>query len=325
MSILGGNTINITTAPASGIGVGNPVDSRAVTGSIIPDTSGVYALGSTPLAFSHIFASSGVFGGRTIITGDEIVTDFFGQVTTSLMTCQNISSTIPGTVFAAANLASSDALYASFLLDMTAVRAANSAYHFIHCISDNLGSPDPEFRVQGDGAVFSDIAASTPADYAEYFETQDPSGIDMGLGVKLNSNGLLEIAGLADKVVGFASAAPGVITDAAWGRWHNKYLKTDFGAYQLDENGDRTINPIWDPEVPYIPREDRPEWITVGVLGKIWVRMGNEVLVPGDLVKIDNNGLVTGTPSAENSWQVLASGLAYDAGRGYGTVRILYK
>ncbi len=314
MSILGGGTINITATPSGGV----HVDARAVIGSIIPDVSGVYSIGSAALKFSHIFATSGIFGD-----GTTTITDV--RVSTPLVACDNILATNDGTTLGALNGISTNGSYVGSLFGLETERTANSAFEFINCLVDRSSSPDAVFRVVGDGGLFSDIAAPTPADYAEYFETQDPAGIDMGLGVKLNSNGLLEVADLADKIIGFVSAAPGMITDAAWGHWHNKYLKTEFGAYQLDKNGDRTLNRAWDSEVSYIPRGNRPEWVAVGVLGKIWVRTGNQVLVPGDLVKIDNNGLVTSTPDTENSWQVITAGLAYDSDRGYGTVRILYK
>lgn len=39
-----------------------PVDARPVSGSIVPDSSGIYSIGAPFLRFSHIFAQSGVFG-----------------------------------------------------------------------------------------------------------------------------------------------------------------------------------------------------------------------------------------------------------------------
>ena len=57
-------------------------------------------------------------------------------------------------------------------------------------------------------------------------------------------------------------------------RWKEKYLRTDFGDYDLDENGDRKLNPKWDKSKTYIPREDRKEWDTVGLMGKLRMLKG---------------------------------------------------
>ena len=57
-------------------------------------------------------------------------------------------------------------------------------------------------------------------------------------------------------------------------RWKNKYLRNDYGSYDLDENGDRQLNPAYDSDLEYISRENRPEWDTVGLMGKLRIRKG---------------------------------------------------
>lgn len=46
----------------------------------------------------------------------------------------------------------------------------------------------------------------------------------------------------------------------------------------VDENGDpfthRKLNPDYDPNMEYVPREERPEWDCVGLMGKLRVRKG---------------------------------------------------
>ena len=37
------------------------------------------------------------------------------------------------------------------------------------------------------------------------------------------------------------------------------------------------MNPNWDPDTPYIKRSDRPEWDTIGLVGKIPVRVGESL------------------------------------------------
>jgi len=39
----------------------------------------------------------------------------------------------------------------------------------------------------------------------------------------------------------------------------------------------RVLNPAYDPENVYISREDRPEWATVGLMGKLRLRKGQPV------------------------------------------------
>jgi hypothetical protein len=135
----------------------------------------------------------------------------------------------------------------------------------------------------------------------------------------------VELATDVTKVIGFVSAAPGVIGDAASFRWTGKYLKDKFGAYQLDENGDRVLNPEFDPELGYEPREDRPEWQTIGMLGKLWVRSQDTDILPGQRVTLGDDGLVRRTLDGDTvSWHV-SEVRDYDADDGYQVVRIIYK
>ena len=71
-----------------------------------------------------------------------------------------------------------------------------------------------------------------------------------------------------------SSGNPSVVGDAAWNHWTGKYLRDEYGAYLLDANGDRQLNPNYDPDQPYVPREDRPEWSCVGLMGKLRIRKG---------------------------------------------------
>jgi hypothetical protein len=48
----------------------------------------------------------------------------------------------------------------------------------------------------------------------------------------------------------------------------------DFGAYDLDADGDRQLNPDHDADATYIPRENRDEWDAVGLMGKLRLKVG---------------------------------------------------
>jgi len=46
----------------------------------------------------------------------------------------------------------------------------------------------------------------------------------------------------------------------------------------IDSNGNpyehRRLNTDYDPTIPYVPREDRPEWDAIGLMGKLRIRKG---------------------------------------------------
>ena len=47
------------------------------------------------------------------------------------------------------------------------------------------------------------------------------------------------------------------------------------GAYETIERP--KLNPKYDEKLPYVPREERPEWCCVGLLGQLPVRKGKPV------------------------------------------------
>ncbi|HBI03079.1 MAG TPA: exosporium leader peptide, partial [Paenibacillaceae bacterium] len=88
--------------------------------------------------------------------------------------------------------------------------------------------------------------------------------------------------------------------DSAEMRWEKKFLTDKWGRIQYhkvavpavtDHNGNVIIpeykdtqpilNPEWNPEQEYIPRLKRPEWVAVGMLGKLLVRDDGTCQVDG--------------------------------------------
>ena len=100
-----------------------------------------------------------------------------------------------------------------------------------------------------------------------------------------------------------------IVANDAWNKWYNKYLCTDFGAYIFeeytatewtvdeekhscptdsipadavvitqDEDGNKLIrrkeNPDYDDSLNYVSREERDEWVIVGLLGQIPITKG---------------------------------------------------
>jgi hypothetical protein len=153
--------------------------------------------------------------------------------------------------------------------------------------SDNGG--DREFNLQGDGNGYCDGAwTGGGADYAEYFEWSDgnPDEEDRrGIAVVLDGDKIRPAAAGEDPI-GVISGNPSVVGDAAWNKWSGKYLRDDYGTYIQedyeveDEDGNtviqqrRKLNPAYDPNQEYTPREQRPEWDCVGLMGKLRIRKG---------------------------------------------------
>lgn len=196
---------------------------------------------------------------------------------------------ISGINGAVARIASTNASYTGTSVVLTADRSANSAYNFFLAFSDHDGTPDAEFKLRGDGEAFADGAwTGGGADYAEYFEWADgnPDNEDRrGLSVVFVGDKIRK-AETSDQPDGVVSAAPSVVGNSAWNRWHEKYLKDDFGSYVMesyeveDENGQavqlqrRKMNPLFDASAEYVPRSERKEWSPVGLLGRMRVKSG---------------------------------------------------
>lgn len=113
---------------------------------------------------------------------------------------------------------------------------------------------------------------STGADYAEYFEWADgnPDNEDRrGMLVALDGDKIVLANG--NGFFGVISAVPSVVGNSAVLNWQGKYQRDVFGCMILDDKGEPALNPDYDPEKKYIPREQRPEWAAVGLVGRLIV------------------------------------------------------
>lgn len=189
------------------------------------------------------------------------------------------------------------------------------------------------FRVLGNGTVYADNTTIQPmADYAEMFEWADgnPDAEDrVGFIVALNGNKIVKATGAEGEVlVGIVSGAPTIIGDAPM-RWQGKYLNDKWGRPIYEdieyteielqevsgEDGNtemqkvevqkkahvRKVNPDYDPSKVYVPREERPEWSAVGLLGKVLVRQDG-TLAAGGFCKPNSEGIAT---TADSGYYVL--------------------
>jgi len=158
-----------------------------------------------------------------------------------------------------------------------AARTANSAYALFSTQSDYDGTPDTQHSLRGDGEGLCDGSwTGGGADYAEAFEAANGEAMAHGTTVVLDEEGKIKEASEGETPIGVISAAPGIRGNVGL-NWKKKYLKDDYGAYILDEEGERQLNPSYDAEQEFVTRDQRPEWNDVGLVGQLPITKGQVV------------------------------------------------
>ena len=158
---------------------------------------------------------------------------------------------------------------------------------------------------------------SAVADYAEYLEWKDKnlnSEDRVGKFVTLSGE-KIAIANAGDYIIGAVSGNPAVIGGAARDSWVGKYVRDNFGRLILGdlesvdpETGEITtlhnqpqISTGYDDTMEYIPREARPEWDTVGMLGVLRVYDDGTCTEDG-WCKVADGGIATKAEVSEYSF-----------------------
>ena len=138
------------------------------------------------------------------------------------------------------HLETGHASFSTYQVRGDCTRASTSA--FGHIIFSTGNRSDNQYRLMGDGSVYSDGSNNlgSGADYAEFFEWKDGNASDedrRGYSVVLDGNQIVKATDSDDasKIIGVISGMPGVIGDTHWDRWHNKYLRDDYGSYIFEE------------------------------------------------------------------------------------------
>ena len=154
--------------------------------------------------------------------------------------------------------------------------------HFATWYSNSAA--DAEFRFRTDGRVCADGQFFTGgADFAEYFEWADGNtNVSDRIGrsvVITGASGKIGIATSGQTPFGVVTGIGGYVGDAAALKWKGRYLTDDYGRVMRTDDGTRIENPEYNSACTYIARADRPEWDTIGLVGKVPVRVG-EVLNP---------------------------------------------
>lgn len=139
---------------------------------------------------------------------------------------------------------------------------------------------------------------STGADYAEYFEWADgnPNAEDRTGRLVCLQGDKIALCEEGEFPFGIISAAASVVGDAATDAWHGKYQKDVFGRILFCEDANGRLVPRlseeYDPTRPYVSREERAEWASVGLVGKL-VLTDDGTLSPGDSVASMAGGVGT--------------------------------
>lgn len=185
------------------------------------------------------------------------------------------------------------------------------------------GAPGLAAKILGTGEAYIDGSWNGGgADYAEMFESQDGQAIEPGYFIALADGEKIRTARAGDtEILGVSAAAPAFLADAGELRWKGKYLTDEWGRTLMHEvavpallSDDGQIihaaytkhapmlNPDWDASRPYLPRRRRPEWVPVGMLGKLMVRDDGTCRVNGTC-RPNNQGIAT---DARDGYRVLS-------------------
>ena len=181
------------------------------------------------------------------------------------------------------------------------------------------------FRVVSDGKVYAKASVnSTGADYAELFEWLDgnPENEDrIGLFVTLDGEKIRLANADDDYILGAISGAPGVIGNNHADTWQGMWLTDIYGRVQkhtvhldaeYDDDGnvireecdivEPIVNPDYNADEKYVPREERKEWGIVGMMGQLIVIDDGTCEVNG-CCKVADGGIAT---ASESGYRVIA-------------------
>ncbi|AGE57548.1 Chlorovirus glycoprotein repeat domain-containing protein [Acanthocystis turfacea Chlorella virus NTS-1] len=283
--------LNATGSDVFRVNAGGNVSANAITllGNINTTNNTAITLSGTSSILSFINLGSGADLGNVSNQGWN-----FRNPTSTTCTAQIVSVNTG---------------YVSDILRTESARSTSfGSYNHIVCTGSGSGNV---FRVQGNGRTYTlGGTVTTGADYAEMFQWDKvPSEDTRGKTVVLSGK-FIRLSTPEDDpldIFGIVSTMPSVVGDAHWSYWKDKYRNDKFGNQILEpvqyvsniaDDTDRVVydgtsvvadgyeiitekrpilNPAFDPSLQYIPREARPEWAPIGLVGKLRVLPGQVV------------------------------------------------
>jgi hypothetical protein len=102
------------------------------------------------------------------------------------------------------------------------------------------------------------------ADFNEYFEHESNVRLPVGASVVITEEGKIRRARKGEEPHGVHSVRGGFVGNAAEEEWHSKWMYSE-------QQGKRVLNPLFDSTRRYIPRSQRAEWHTIGLVGQVEV------------------------------------------------------
>ena len=160
------------------------------------------------------------------------------------------------------------------------------------------------FRVTESGETYAmGSYNSTGADYSEYFEWSDgnpDNEIRTGRFVTMTGKKIKLATSIDDYIVGVVTANASIVGNSYEDSWNGRFMTDVYGNLlyedKTDDEGNVTTwfkqNPDYDSSQKYIPRSQRPEWSTVGMLGQLVVDDDGTCEVDG-YCKPNDNGVAT--------------------------------
>ncbi|MEA1010963.1 peptidase G2 autoproteolytic cleavage domain-containing protein [Bacillus cereus] len=165
------------------------------------------------------------------------------------------------------------------------------------------------------------ITSAGACDYAEMFETIDGQPIDVGYFVTFDgaSDKVTKANTNDDYIVGITSSRPGILADTQdptcskylLDEWNREIyeevvveaIKDNEGNVIMPERIEtkKKLNPAWDPNISCSSRLTRPEWVAVGLVGKLLVRDDGTCQV-GNYCKSNDEGIAT---ASTNGYRVM--------------------
>jgi hypothetical protein len=165
------------------------------------------------------------------------------------------------------------------------------------------------------GNLYIDGTVMSPAaDYAEMFETVDGLPLEPGYFVTLEEDKIRKVTTEDDYVLGIVSGRSSVVGGAHHLNWQGKYVTDEWGRIKYEEvqmlgeddvQGDTlmetkikaaVLNSEFDASRSYVPRIERPEWVTVGLIGKLLVR-DDGTCVKNGYCRPNRDGIATAASS----------------------------
>ena len=146
------------------------------------------------------------------------------------------------------------------------------------------------FGVDGGIVITGQVTTGASfSDFAEMFPNATGAEIPPGTLLALDpSSGGVRPAEDGEEICGVVSHTAAILAGDSSFCWAGRYAHDEWGRPLFEGEGEERglkQSPLWNPDLPQVPRSERPaEWTTVGLLGRVLVRTGHEV-APGDRIK----------------------------------------